>query len=314
MEKGKQDEHAWVDERVDALAPRDFDPNVAAAWARLGNRDDRPRAGRLLFRVGVGVAACIVVLMLPWPRAAAQRLWDRLTVGRVEVVSVERTDVPESVMAFFQMEERGEADPEMVTGVADAARVAGFAPLLPAPGVLSGAPSLSVVREMKLSTAPIDVAQLRALLARLNASELAVPAEWEGASLTVEGGPVVVADYPDAGIQVMQAGPVNMTMPPGFELSRFMEIAFRVFGRNAADARRLGSSVAANPPLLMVLTPGHHSNVREMAFPQGTGILVGDADEGEGMCLFLNVPGRMFFISARELTEARALALAQSLQ
>jgi hypothetical protein len=313
MEKGKQDEHAWVDERVDALAPRDFDPDATAAWARLRNRDARPRAGGLLLRVGVGVAACIVVLMLPWPRAAAQRLWDRLTVGRVEVVSVE-TDVPESVMAFFQMEERESVEPEMVMGVADAARIAGFEPLLPAPDVLNSAPSLSVLREMRMSTAPIDVAQLRALLARLNASELTVPAEWAGASLAVEGGPVVVADYPDAGIQVMQAGPVNLTMPPGFELSRFMEIAFRVFGRNAADARRLGSSVAANPPLLMVLTPGHHSNVREMAFPQGTGILVGDADEGEGMCLFLNMPGRMFFISARELTESRALALAQSLQ
>lgn len=313
MAKSEHDDGRWVDERLAAIAPRGFEPDVAGARVRVRDRDreslSSPRRRALW---GAAAMACVLALLLPWPRATAHRLWDRLMLSRVEVVGVDRADVPAHVMAFFQMEEHEPMVFEPVASLAEAQQMVGFRPSLPAPGVLAGSLELAVVQSATLSTAPIRVADLRALLAGIDAADLEVPADWEGAALMVEGGPIVVADYPEAGVQVMQAGPLQLTMPPGFPLERFMEMAFRVFGRNAEEARRFGGRVAANPPLLMVL-PGHEAVVREIAFERGTGALVG-SPEGGGMCLFLNLPGRMYFISAGRLTEEQALAIARSLE
>lgn len=312
MANSEHDDGRWVDERLEALAPGGFDPDVAAARARLRDRESRSTSGPRVLWVAAA-AVCLVAVLLPWPRAAAQRLWDRLMLSHVEVVSVQRPDVPPHVMAFFQMEEQEPMVFEPVATLAEAQRMAGFRASLPAEGVLAGAPALAVVRSARIGTAPMRVDELRALLARMGVTDLEVPADWENAALTVESGPMVVADYPEAGVEVMQAGPLRLTMPPGFALERFMEIAFRVFGRNAEEARRFGGRVAANPPLLMVLTPGHDAVVREIVFDRGTGALVGSPDGG-GMCLFLNLPGRVYFISADRLTEEQALAIARSLE
>jgi hypothetical protein len=313
MAKSNHGEHRWIDDRLESIAPRGFDPDVKAGLIRLRDRTSVAAGRRPRMWIAVAATACAIALLLPWPRAAAQRLWNSLMVAHIEVVHVDRPDVPDAVMAFFQMNEREPMVPEPVASLDDAERLAGFRPLLPAPGVLAGTPALAVVQEAALSTAPIRVNELRALLRRINAG-VDVPSTWEGASLMVEGGPIVVADYPDAGVQVMQAGPLRLTMPPDLQLERFMEVAFRVFGRTADEARRFAIGVAANPPLLMVLTPGHNAVVREISFGGGTGILAGDPAGDGGMCLFLNTPGRLYFISADRLTEERALAIARSLQ
>ena len=207
--------------------------------------------------------AGLTVLALPWPRAAAQRLWDRLSLGRVEIVQISRKDLPESVTALFTMEDRNRPMPEAVRDLADAERVAGFRPSLPPPGVLSGTPQLSVVRSVAFTTLPLRTADIERALAAAGISDLTVPGEWEGTTLTAEGGPMVVATYPDAMVEVMQSPPFRMTTPPGFRFDRFMEIAFRVFGRSAHDARTLAKEIAANPALVMHFP--EHDQVREVS-------------------------------------------------
>ena len=80
--------------------PGGFQPDAAGARIRLRERDaavakrtSRASTAAVLAAVG------LTMLALPWPRAAAQRLWDRLSLGRVEVVQISRNDLPESVAA-----------------------------------------------------------------------------------------------------------------------------------------------------------------------------------------------------------------------
>jgi hypothetical protein len=142
MANSKHDDGRWVDERLEALAPGGFAPDVAAARARLRDRESRSRPRPRVLWVAA-VATCLLVVLLPWPRAAAQRLWDRLVLGHVEVISVQRPDVPPHVMAFFQMEEQEPMVFEPVASLAEAQQIAGFRAALPAEGVLAGACSTS---------------------------------------------------------------------------------------------------------------------------------------------------------------------------
>jgi hypothetical protein len=303
-------ESRWVEERMGSLdAPGGFQPDVAGARIRLRKREAAAATrARRAWTAGVIAAAGLAVLALPWPRAAAQRLWDRLTLGRVEIVQVSRKDLPESVTAVFTMEDRNPPMPEAVRDLADAERVAGFRPSLPPPGVLGGTPQLSVVRSVAFTTLPLRTAAIERALAAAGISDLTVPREWEGTTLTAEGGPLVVAAYHDANVEVMQSPPFRMTTPSGFRFDRFMEIAFRVFGRSAHDARTLAKEIAANPALVMHF-PEHHQ-VREVSLRSGRGVIVGDDD---GFCFFWNTPDRIYIVAAATMTEAQAVALANSI-
>src|SRR3954447_2144159 len=80
---------------------------------------------RLWMMMAIGMVT-VIVFALPWPRATAQRLWDRLTVHRIEIVQISRPNLPESVTGAFTMDEEKRSDPQPVASVEEAERVAGF--------------------------------------------------------------------------------------------------------------------------------------------------------------------------------------------
>ena len=306
----ESNESRWVEERLGALGtPDEFQPDVVGARIRLRKREaGAAKRSRRAWTTAVIAAVGLATMALPWPRAAAQRLWDRLSLGRVEIVQVSRKDLPESVTDVFTLQDRNRPMPEAVRDLADAERVAGFRPLLPPPGVLSGTPELSVERSVSFTTLPLRTADIERALAAAGISDITVPREWEGTTLTAEGGPLVVANYPDAMVEVMQSPPFRMTTPPGFRFDRFMEIAFRVFGRSAHDARTLAKEIAANPALVMHF-PEHHK-VREVSLRSGRGVIVGDDD---GFCFFWNTSDRIYIVAAAKLSEEQAVSLADSI-
>src|SRR4051812_2748326 len=96
------DNERFVDERLKALEAGE--PTVVdrvRARARLqGRLDAHTPARRRLWATAAIVTAGLVLLALPWPRAAAQRLWDGLSLGRIEVVRSARNDLPQPVNPF----------------------------------------------------------------------------------------------------------------------------------------------------------------------------------------------------------------------
>lgn len=300
----------WVDERLDALKATDeSDPDVIAARARLRERQSaaapRSRAVWLL----AAAAACLLLAAFPWPRALAQQLWERLVLGRIAIVQVDGEGVPEEIASVFIMEPRPTTqDPVHNEVVAE--QIAGFRPLFPPDGILKGKPKLSIVRRAVLATRPLKIADIERALARAGVSDIAVPREWEGLTLIAEAGPMIVADYD--GVQIMQSTPFRVNTPPGFQFGRFMEMAFRVFGRRADEARVLGATLEANPAL--VLHFPEREPVRDVALRSGHGIIVGDLNSDDLICFFWNTSDRIYIVSATHVTEERLVTLANSVQ
>ncbi len=298
-----------VDECLRSLEPgAEFDPDLSAARARLrerhgGSRRRAPRASRLVAFGAVGV----LILSLPWTRAFAQRLWDRLTVSRVEIVQITGRDVPDEVAAMFTFDDREHIEPVAVADVTHASRVAGFIPALPAPSVVPGHPRLGVMLTERMSSRPVDVPRLRAALRTAGLGDVRVPDAWDTARLTVEGGPAIVASYDEASLSVIQARPFRMNVPPAIPLEEFMQLGFRLFGRDPQAARTLAREIVANPAVVFHF-PEHH-RVREVRLRAGRGIVVGDE---EGICFFWSTPDRLFIVSAPPMSDEELVALADS--
>ncbi len=312
MANHNDDHHDWVDERLRSLdGPRGAQPNASQARVRLRDRHDAVvrAARRRTWMLAVAGVVLLAVLSLPWPRAAAQRLLDRLTLGHITVIDTARQDLSGDVTDALVMKPQPWAE-ESVRDLDEAQRIAGFRPSLPSSDVLAGTPTLLVVRKATLATAPLKVAEIERALAIAGVRDMTVPKDWEGTVLSAEGGPAVLADYGD--IEVIQSPPFRLTTPAGFPFGRFMELTFRVFGRPEDEARRLGQQLAENPALVMHF-PGA-SAVRNIPLRTGMGVLVGNPDGNDGMCFFWSTPARIYIIEADKLSESRAVAVAESIR
>jgi hypothetical protein len=311
MASHDDDRNGWVDERLRSLdGARGTPTDAGQARARLRERHEATgRASRRRTWTLAAAAVVLAVLSLPWPRAAAQRLLDRLTLDHIAVIDTARTDLPGSVTDALVMKPQPWEE-ESVRDLDEARRIVGFQPSLPPSDVLAGTPRLSVIRKATLATAPLKVAEIEHALAIAGVRDVTVPKEWEGTALSAEGGPAVLADYGD--MQVIQSRPFRLTTAAGFPFGRFMELTFRVFGRPEDEARRLGQQLAENPALVMHF-PGA-SAVRDVRLRTGLGVLVGNPDGDDGMCFFWSTPDRIYIIEADKLSESRAVAVADSIE
>jgi hypothetical protein len=297
-------ENRWVDERLRSLGTPEVKANLDAARGRLRERDASARRRRRAWTTAAVIVGAILVLAaLPWPRAAAQRLWDRLTLVRVEVVPVAQDNLrPEKL---FDFKEEGD-EPINVQDVVEAERIAGFRPLLPSPDVVPGTPRLKVVKHEVMSST-VRVADLERALAASGVTGVHVPREWEGVTLRVERGPVIDADYEDAKMGISQSPPFRLITPSGFQVGQFMEIAYRMFGKSAADARDLSRKFVENPAWMLVIP---HATVREVPWKGGRAVAAG----GQGMCFFWNTTDRIFVIGASKMDPDFGVAVANSVQ
>ena len=299
-------ENRWVDERLQSLDTPEIEPNYDAARGRLRERDAAARRVRRRWTTAAAIVGAMLVLAaLPWPRAAAQRLWDRLTLGRVEVVRVTQANLPQPVNPFEWKEDDDERIE--VRDAAEAERVAGFRPLLPPPDIVRGTPKLTVSRRGTMSST-VKVADLERALAAAGVTGISVPKDWEGVTLRVERGAEIDANYEDARMGLSQSAPFKLTTPSGFPVGEFMEIAYRLYGKSAADARDLSRKFIANPAWMLVF-PGHDT-VREVSWKGGRAVAAG----GQGMCFFWNTRDRLFIIGAQKMDPEFGVAVANSVR
>jgi hypothetical protein len=295
-------EDRWIDERLAALESPQFEPTHVTAGARLRDREAAASRSRRAWTTAVAVVVVILVLAaLPWPRAAAQRLWDRLSLRRVEIVQLARQEA----INPFQMKEDGD-QPIAVRDAAEAERIAGFRPLLPPADVMPGTPTLTVVKRSVMSST-VKVADLERALAAIGATGIRVPRKWDGATLRVERGPTINAEYEDAKAGLSQSPPFRLITPPGFEVGPFMEIAYRLFGKSADDARELSRKFVENPAWLLVVP---HATIREVNWKSGRAVAAG----GQGMCFFWNTSDRIFVIGAQKMDPDFGVAVANSVR
>ena len=264
-------EESWVANRLAAIDPP-WSPDLARGRELLNARLAGQRhSWTWMATAAATVALCIVVFALPETRALAQELWYRFVLNRVDVVRLDLSKLP------LHMEVTTNGLEQSVQNVDEAERIAGFKPYLPLPGVLDANPRITVTGPTSV-VQTIHVRDIESALGKMGASDAQVPAEWEGVQLRTEIGPIVEAEYPD-GVQILQARPVELSVPTGFALERFAELAFRSIGVSFWEARAMARKFVANPPWLLDISPDAVVNVQEVALRASPALLIEELDE-----------------------------------
>ena len=201
----------------------------------------------------------------------AQELWYTFVLDRIDVVRLELSNVP------LHMQVTTNGLEQSVQNMDEAERKTGFRPYLPSPGVLDATPDISVTGPIAVEQT-IHVRDIESALDKVGASDVHVPGEWEGLQLRTEIGPKVEANYPD-NIQILQARPIELSVPSGFALEDFAEAAFRSIGVSSWEARAMARKFAAHPAWFLDIPPDAVVNVQEVELRAAPALLIEDLDE-----------------------------------
>jgi len=301
MESNHED--LWVANRLATIEPQ-WSPNLARGRALLDARLESRRSHSWTWlAASVATAAvCIAVLAFPGTRAIAQEFWFRFILNRVDVVRLDLSKLPLHIQVTTNGLEQS------VQNVDDAERKAGFRPYLPSPGTLDANPDITVTGPI-LVEQTIRVRDIESALGEVGASDVHVPAEWEGVQLRSEIGPMVAENYAD-NVRILQARPIELSIPSGFELEHFAAVAFRSIGVSSWESRAIAQKFAAHPSWLLDIPPHAVVNVQEVALGAGPALLIEDFDE-KRTTVFWSTSERMYSVSSknRELSVKIANAL-----
>jgi hypothetical protein len=294
----------WVNERTAAAdLPTEW-PDLETGWTQLG-RQTRRRRRHLLAWAGATAALCTAVFALPASRLAAQRLWDQVVMGRIQVVTTDYDGHGAAVGSFSpELQSRPEAHP--MSSIDEATQVAGFAPHVPAAGVFQVSPTYSVT-DMTSAKLQLRVPAIRALVQQAGGEPGLVPAGWDGVELEVRIGPVIIADY--GGILLLQSIPFPLEKPADFDLELFYRIAFRALGMSEGDAHSLSADLGFSPALLMFMPQEDRELLHEFTTRHGTGMMI-DEVYGRGKTLALwSSPDRIYALFPSEHNVSRELVI-----
>jgi hypothetical protein len=254
----------WVDERLTVLEPA-WSANMARGSELLDAGLRRRAPFRLWIPAAAAVAVCIAIA-LPQTRAVAQQLWNHFILNRVDVVRVDFSDLP------LNSEISNHGMPQQARNLDEAEQLAGYRPFVPAAGVPEGQPSLTVLGATEF-TQTIHVAALRAALKKAGVDNVIVPPEWEGVQLRYSISPMVNVGYKDD-VGILQAKPIEFSIPNGFPLQRFAEIAFRCVALSERDAAAMAQKFTANPAWLLDIPSDASADVEQVILRSGPALLV----------------------------------------
>ncbi len=291
-------EKLWIANRLATIEPR-WSPNLARGRelldAKLSGRRSWTRPAWTWMAVTAGtVAVLAAVVAFPGTRAVAQELWYRFVLNRVDVVRLDLSKLP------LHMHVTTNGLEESARDIDEAKSKAGFRPNLPSPGVLDENPGITVTGPIVMEQT-IDVPDIESALIKAGAGDVVVPAEWEGVQLRTEIGPTVEAHYPEE-VKILQARPIELSVPSGFALEHFAEVAFRSIGVSEWEARAMARKFAAQPSWLLDIPPDAVVSVQEVALQAGPALLIQDFDEKGGVkraTVTWSTSARMYSVGSR---------------
>jgi hypothetical protein len=291
MEKHSPSE--WVAGRIQTLKP-EWRPNPDWAKTRLTARlEERPSRRGWIVATAAATVMLAILVAAPQSRALARELWYRILLRSFDAVRVDLSRVPLSVSITSNDVQQTAATLE------HAEQLAGFRPMLPPRGLLADSPAQTVVTSPISVRQVVRVRELEAGLAEAGANEVPVPAEWEGVTLQMSIGPLVIAEY-NGEVQIVQAKPIELQVPADFPLEKFAEAAFRCAGMSWWQARAMGEKFAANPAWLLDIPEDEVVQIEEVPLRAGGGLLVEDPIEGGGwrVTVLFSTADRIFAVSS----------------
>jgi hypothetical protein len=276
---------AQVNERLAALAPspKQASGSLGAARARLNayisEKENTSMIKKLFSRkyrtawVGLAAIAILAVaLAFPPVQAIANSFLGLFRVQQFNVVQVNPGNLPEQLGSSsqfeamlsnnVQFEKGGEAVP--VSSAEEAGQQAGFSVRLPTN--VEGSQTLKVQPGGK-ATFNVNMEHVRALLAEIGRSDIALPENLDGSSVTLEVATGVEAQYgecsfdaeaareagydPDNGptprlsncTTLMQMPSPTISAPPGLDINKIGEAYLQVMGMTPEEAAQFAQNV-----------------------------------------------------------------------
>jgi hypothetical protein len=275
---------------------------------------NRARKARPGWPRWVAAAALLsaAILLVPAARVAAQQFWQLLTVRRVAFVRV--NPWPEGVRSPAVKLIGTVIPPIPARDVDEARRRVNYDPRLPRFGSLSSAPRLSTTFSLSAGTV-IHAADLELALRKAGVTDQKVPAQWDGAHLTLHTSAIVIAEWPE--IALVQSLPLTLTAPSDFDFSAFSALVLRVLGVGPGEAQRLAEQMGTAPPWLAPIDRNFDetATIEEIVLNSGPATLLeqtGKNGAATRITVAWSVPDRVYLLSgtlSRELAIATANAV-----
>ncbi len=235
----------------------------------------------------VGLSAILLVTLLftfPPARAAAQDFLNLFRVRRFSALAIDPARLEqlrnsnidfESLIGNNTQVVKQAGEPQLVAGPEAAAQLAGMKVFVP--GTLPAGTKLAETRVQGegVATFTADSSKLQSLLDVLQISDVKVPTQLNGASVTVRKPPIVMMRF-DTGrdpLTFVQARSPEVTLPQGVNLAELGEIGLRIVGLNATEAHQFARSIDWHTTLL-VPVPANAASFREVGVRNTTGLLI----------------------------------------
>lgn len=304
--------------------------------ARLRQLEDapEPRGFRLhpAFAGALGVAAIAIAFTFPAVRVAAQNALDLFRVRKFAAVEISEDRLaqlkklndgdPENMLFEKQEVLVDPGKPEEYPSVDIAASAAGLPGILQVRGPLPDGLAFEKAVRSKPGAARMTVrtAPLRQVVEALGITDVRVPTEFDGQTITVNM-PGSVTQVYKAGdavrMTVLEAMTPEVVLPPGADLQRIGEVGLRVLGLDAAEARRVAASIDWKNTML-VPVPTSAGSFRQVEVNGHRGLLIrtnpGEDNNRRRTAMVMWTEGERVHAVQGNLSPEDVLEVAQSLR
>lgn len=232
-----------------------------------------------------GIAALVVAALVvsPGARVLAQDFLNLFRVKRFAAVTLSTERMQQLENGETGIEQVLSAGTEVLTspgkpievdGLQSASLAAGFTVRVPA--VLPRGVHLQEITVQGEGSVRFtaDVARLQSLLQVLDINDVQLPPQLDGQTITINKPPVVMMRYGgDREVLFLQSRNPQVELPAGVDLAQLGELALRVAGMTAEEARQFSRNIDWNSTLL-VPVPAYATSFREVEVRGVTGLLV----------------------------------------
>ena len=233
-----------------------------------------------------GAGALLLALLVfsyPPAQAWAQGFLDLFRVRRFAAITIDparmeqiansKIDFESLLGSNVQVVKKGQA--QSASSAQAAAQSAGFHVYVP--GKLPAGAELTQMQVVgeEIVNVKADGAKLQSLLDALQIKDVKVPAKLDGATINVHRYPIVVMNYTTGRdpLTFVQSRSPEVMLPPGVDLAQLGEIALRIVGLSASEAKDFARNVDWHTTLL-VPVPANAASFREVGVRGTSGILI----------------------------------------
>ncbi|MBI4674852.1 MAG: hypothetical protein HY741_24690 [Chloroflexi bacterium] len=229
------------------------------------------------------IIAAVLVLTFPPAQALAQDFLNLFRVKKFAAITIDPARVNQLENANLDMEKlfadnvqilKEPGKPVKVASAQEAGKRAGFDLAIPST-LPQGAKLEAYVQGEGSTVLTVDTEKAQSILDTLGVNDVQIPAQLNGAKITVTKHAAVVLHYTlkKGAVTFMQAPSPEVNLPPGVNLAQLGEIALRVLGLSKQEAHDFAQKVDWSSTFLVPI-PADAGEVRQVSVNGAEGLMI----------------------------------------